>query len=290
MSHRLTVRGGVPVVHLTGSPYRQGLDHGRAFADLIVTNVAEARAGSALLAERGRTFDEARIARATLAYACEQMPELEDELVGLARGSGVPYDDLVTHNFPIYVLASLMPFDCSQVVCSGDKFADGQARMAKTRDVRLDRMRNVVLYRTLPAGRETVELTVAGCLTLVGTSMNSDGLRLGTSGVWSKARGIDDTALGKAWVTSSLDEVIRTCSTIDDVEHKLRTQRRLTNINLCASDATGAAAVLELTVDGSIGTTTRMGTSSGRTITSAQSWLIATRTTHRTCRPTTAGT
>lgn len=246
---RLSARGGVPVVHLTGSPYRQGLEHGRAFADLIATNVAEARAGSARLAERGRVFDEAGIAKATMTYACEQMPELEDELVGLSRGSGVDFDDLVTHNFPIYVLASLMPFDCSQVVCSGDRFVDGQARMAKTRDVKLDRMRNVVLHRTLP-DRETVELTVAGCLTLVGTSMNSDGLRLGTSGVWAKARGIDDRALGKAWVTSSLDEVIRTCSTIDDVEHKLRTQRRLTNINLCASDASGAAAVLEMTVDG----------------------------------------
>ncbi len=250
MSSRLSVRGGVPVVHLTGSPYRQGLEHGRAFSDLIVTNVAEARAGSARLAARGRVFDEAGIARQTYAYACEQMPELEDELVGLSRGSGVAFDDIITHNFPIYVLASLMPFDCSQIVCSGDHFLDGQSRMAKTRDVRFDSMRNVALHRRLPNGRETVELTVAGCLTLVGTSMNSDGLRLGTSGVWAKARGIDDSALGHAWVTSSLDEVIRTCTTIDDVESKLRTQRRLTNINLCAADASGAVAVLELTVDG----------------------------------------
>jgi isopenicillin-N N-acyltransferase-like protein len=110
-------------------------------------------------------------------------------------------------------------------------------------------MRNVLLHRELADGRETIEATLAGSITMIGSAFNSDGVMLSTSGIWSRRTVIDFDRADAAWLGSTLDPVIQQARTVDDAERLLRAEPRLTNLNVVASDATGAAAALEITPD-----------------------------------------
>jgi isopenicillin-N N-acyltransferase-like protein len=246
---KLTVSGGAPVVHLQGSSYQQGLYHGRAFADIIRLNIDHMHEGVRYLAERGRSYDYQEIARRSYRYALSRRPQMEDELRGIAVGSGVDFDDILMHNFPVFVMGSLLPMECTQVLVPGSLSVDGQTRLAKTRDVKVDRMRNVLLHRELDDGREVIEATLAGSIEMIGSSMNSDGLMLTTSGIWSRRTVIDFDRADSAWLGSTLDPIIQDAHSVDEAERLLRAEPRLTNLNVVASDASGAAAALEITPD-----------------------------------------
>lgn len=246
----LQATGGMPIVHLDGPPYRQGYLHGRAFAELIRINTDIMKTGITYLEGRGRSYDYVGIVRRSYSYARSRRPEIEDELRGLADGSGLPLDEILMHNFPVFVLGSLLPMECTQVLVPGHLSADGVTRLAKTRDVSSARNRNVVLHRVTESGREVIQLTHAGSLAMVGSALTSEGLMLSTSGVWSKRTKIAFEDADQAWLGSNMDPVTRDCGTVDEVEQVLRREPRLTNLNVVVSDATGAGAAFEITPDG----------------------------------------
>ncbi|HEY0698510.1 MAG TPA: C45 family peptidase [Micromonospora sp.] len=246
---RLSTTGNTPVVTLSGDGYEQGVLHGRAARQSIEVNIEEIRRGKEYLARHGRTFDYSAILRANLDFVRRQEPEVAAELQGIADGADVPFEEIVEHNLLLYRIAAYIPMECSQFLVSSTRAVDGQTRLAKTRDGRVDRMEDIVLHRLIDGGRETVEITHAGCVTTAGIAINSDGLMISTSGVWSGRAVPDLTRAGEAWLIPNGPVVFRRSSTVAEFEDGLRRQRRLTNLNFVCADAAGKGAGLEVTAD-----------------------------------------
>lgn len=256
---RLTTSGTIPVVAVSGDSYQQGVSHGRAASDAIATNVEEIHRGKEFLARRGRSYDYAPILQSNLDYVRRTAPDVAAEFEGIADGSGVPFELVVEHNLLLYRIAAYLPMECSQFLVSGDRSADGQIRLAKTRDGKVDRMVDLVLHRDLGDGRESVEVTHAGCVTTAGIAMTSEGLLMSTSGVWSRRATPDVRGAGEAWLIPNGPVVLRKSSTTTEFEAGLRNQRRLTNLNFVCVDASADGRGLEVTADGVWSTPMKQG-------------------------------
>jgi isopenicillin-N N-acyltransferase-like protein len=236
-------------VILTGDAYKQGFLHGRACADAVVRNIEVMKTGRDKMASRGRDYDYEGIVDNAVRFASSFRPTFEDELRGIADGSGANYRDVLHHNLPVYLLATLLPWECSQVLVGRARTGDGQIRLAKTRDTRGDSMTNVLLHRTMPDGMELVEVTHAGSITITGSGMNSAGLMFSTSGIWSKRTVLPFEDASNRWLVADVGGLLRTCTTIDEFHTGLEQHGRAANLNLACADATGAMAALEVSQD-----------------------------------------
>ncbi|MDD8044252.1 MAG: C45 family autoproteolytic acyltransferase/hydrolase [Verrucomicrobiota bacterium] len=126
--HRFSLAQGaraIPVVVVGGTPYEMGYQYGRlmreeieAFVPLVLERFKQAMDVSS------EELDA--VWRITSAYTDDRV---EQELLGLAAGAGVP----VTLLQQVHVVPLLAPYSCSSVAAWGDATADGH--LYQTRDL-----------------------------------------------------------------------------------------------------------------------------------------------------------
>jgi isopenicillin-N N-acyltransferase like protein len=243
-----------PPICLRGGAYQQGLQLGRAAAELIAFNIRDHQA--ARDARRLDLPEYAARTRANEAWLASVFPELLDELEGIADSTGLEYVDLLDLNVNTDVAyarasdaAPVPALDCTQVLASGSATADGKTYLGKTRDLSRGPSRHVLLRREYDDGSSRAELQIAGLLTLP-IGLNHHGLALTTSGQWSPRVAADPRRGGTAWHILNLQPLLRHASSIQEVIGQVREQPRLVGLNLMAADRRGAVA-LEVT-DGEV--------------------------------------
>jgi len=127
--HRITVGQGeaqFPLVVVRGTPYEMGFHLGQASATEIQTFVPAALDG--IMQQLG--VDQATLLEVwgrSSAYADDRV---EQELAGLADGSGIPLSTLqAVHAVPL-----LMPYSCSSIAAWGSATADGHLYQTRNLD------------------------------------------------------------------------------------------------------------------------------------------------------------
>ncbi len=246
---QLRANGDGQIIQVAGSPFEQGLAHGRGAAKRIRVNVEALRAGIALLEGTGVSIDFDRITSANESFVDKHAPEVLEEIQGISAGSGIRYEDLLSLNLPAYLAATLAQ-DCSQILLQPPATLFGQTYLAKTRDVARERFQHVVLHRTYSDGFEMVEAHIAGTVTWPGSGVNSHGVALSTSGVWPRTLPVNFNHSDRGWILANTHLLLRHSSSVDDVTRRLCDMPRLSGINIVATDMHGAGAALEATASG----------------------------------------
>lgn len=166
----------IPVVVVHGTPYEMGRQLGRLTAGPMRAFIPAAMAG--ISAEIGRSQEELReVWSRTAAYTDDRV---EQELIGLADGSGMPLALLqAMHAVPL-----LMPYSCSSIAAWGEATEDGHLYQTRNLDWSLEvgahEFPVIVVY--VPAeGFPHVAPTFAG---MIGahTGMNVRGIALSEMG------------------------------------------------------------------------------------------------------------
>ena len=120
----------LPVVVVRGTPYEMGVQLGRAIGEQIKTFVPRAMEG--LKAELKVSDEDFREVWARTAAFTDD--RVEQELIGLADGSGMPLATLqALHTVPL-----LMPYSCSSVAVWGDATEDGHLYQTRNLDWSLE--------------------------------------------------------------------------------------------------------------------------------------------------------
>jgi isopenicillin-N N-acyltransferase like protein len=236
--------GSGTFAELRGSPYEQGLAQGRIAAANIAANVQITRQAAAQL---GGDFDYRALTRANEQFVREASPPTLEEIAGLADGAGLPYPDLLALNLPAVQTANFVPRECTQLVARPPATRDGHTYLAKNRD-KSRPYRQIVLRRWFGDKRWVVQANVAGSITWPGIGINSDGLALATSGVWSRRTQIDWDSANKGWLMLNTDLLLRECATIEDLSAAISAQPVLTP-ELCLATDGHSAVVYEITTD-----------------------------------------
>lgn len=166
----------VPVVVVRGTPYEMGFQLGVAMQAEINRFVPSALAG--VSRELGAPIDSLREVWArTAAYTDDR---LEQELLGLADGSGLPLASLqALHAVPL-----LMPYSCSSIAAWGEATEDGHLYQTRNLDWSLEigahEFPAIVVY--VPnEGHPHVVTTFAGVIG-AHTGMNIKGIALSEMG------------------------------------------------------------------------------------------------------------
>jgi hypothetical protein len=233
---------GGTFAELRGSPYEQGLAQGRIAAANIAANVQITRQ---VAAELGGGLDYRALTRANERFVRDASPATLEEVAGLADGAGLPYEDLLALNLPAVQTAHFVPRECTQLVARPPATRDGRTYLAKNRDKRRP-YRQIVVRRWLGGNRWVVQASVAGSITWPGIGINSDGLALATSGVWTRRTVIDWDSADQAWLMLNTDLLLRDCATIEDLSAAISAQPLLTP-ELCLATDGRSAVVYEIT-------------------------------------------
>jgi hypothetical protein len=197
-------RGGT-FAELRGDPYQQGLAQGRIAARHIATNVRITRQ---VAAELGAALDYRALTRANEQFVRDASPGTLAEVAGLADGAGLPYDEVLALNLPAAQTAHFLPRECTQLLVRPGATRDGHTYLAKNRDNRRP-YRQIVLRRWLDDERWVVQANVAGSITWPGIGVNSAGLALATSGLWSRRTEIDWDSANAGWLMLNTDLLLR---------------------------------------------------------------------------------
>jgi isopenicillin-N N-acyltransferase like protein len=131
--HRIEIANGearVPVIVVRGTPYQMGWQLGRLMRDEIRTLVPRAVAG--FKKKIAVTDDQLDLAWATTAGYTD--PRVQQQLVGLAEGSGVSVR-LLQH---VHCLPLLMPYSCSSIAAWGSATEDGHLYQTRNLDWSLE--------------------------------------------------------------------------------------------------------------------------------------------------------
>jgi len=234
--------GGGTFAELCGDPYQQGLTQGRIAARHIAANVRTTRQ---VAAELGSALDYRALTRANEQFVREASPGTLAEVAGLADGAGLPYDEVLALNLPAVQTAHFLPRECTQLLVRPPATRNGHTYLAKNRDSRRP-YRQIVLRRWLDDERWVVQANVAGSITWPGIGVNSAGLALATSGLWSRRTEVDWDSAIRGWLMLNTDLLLRECATVADLSVAIGAQPRLTP-ELCLATDGRDAAVYEIT-------------------------------------------
>jgi len=192
-------------------------------------------------AELGSAVDYQALTRANERFVREASPGTLAEVAGLAEGAGLPYDEVLALNLPAVQTAHFLPRDCTQLLVRPPATRDGHTYLAKNRDNRRP-YRQIILRRWLDDGRWVVQANVAGSITWPGIGVNSAGLALATSGLWSRRTEIDWDSANAGWLMLNTDLLLRECATVVDLSRAINAQPRLTPELCLATDGRDAIA------------------------------------------------
>jgi isopenicillin-N N-acyltransferase-like protein len=219
-----------------------GLAHGRAAASAIRQNLASMDRSIAALEEARRLYDYRAALAANRAFVEKAAPDVLEEIAGIAEGAEVAEPAVAALNLPLFQVGSFLPQECSQFLVRRQCVRGGGTLLGKTRDASNASWNQIVLHHHYADHTETVGVHVAGTVTWPGSGINSAGLALSSSGVWSLRSEFDAGAVADGWLLFNTQLLLRRCRSVDDVADALTRQSRLTSGIIVAADETSAAA------------------------------------------------
>ncbi len=174
------------LIELAGSPREMGYAYGEQLADQTRAFAEErirlAEKDAPALGRAGLL----ELARACLDAQAEHAPAVHEEFCGIAEGAGLSQEELLIGNGytdfrdAAKAAASSGAAGCTSFIVKPPAAADGYAYVGQTWDMHASAEPFVVALRRKPDdGPETLTLTTAGCLALVG--MNECGLAVGNN-------------------------------------------------------------------------------------------------------------
>ncbi len=175
----------LPVIRLSGTPYEQGVEHGRQLRDRIAHNLAVYfdRFEREVKLPRREVVWRARQYRDVLG---EQNADYFNALLGVVDGSDFELDELVALNVRYEILYYQFGFNalndgCTAFAVLPEASANGRLLLGQNWDW-IPQVRGAVLHVVEPGGFETLSLTEAG---IVGgkIGLNSAGLGLCINGM-----------------------------------------------------------------------------------------------------------
>ena len=233
-----------PIITVSGSPFEQGVQQGKAVSELIANAVASIK--NKLIEEKvDMSFFETFIGR-NAKYLEKYHPIQIEEIRGIAEGAQLPFSDLLSLNVPAYFLTKYFSQECSMLLARGSATADGCTYLIKNRDMNTH-IDQIVLHRKLPGG-DIVEVNCAGTVTYPGNGINSHGLILATTGFWSQAAKPDLEEIDDKHIFVNIRILLEDCKSVDDVIRRLKTYPRMNGLNIITADS-DSAVVIETTRD-----------------------------------------
>lgn len=176
---RLETIDGHRVLHVSGTPYEMGFQHGRLLAEEVKANVRSITENETKLGDRieykiYKTLREGMHER-LLPHVPERFLE---EIRGLAKGAGLPYESVLA--------ANLFPeaFHCSGMALRGRATHDGSLYHVRILDYMTDAglQENAVTILARPkTGHAFLNVSFAGFIGSV-TGMNEQGISIGEIG------------------------------------------------------------------------------------------------------------
>jgi len=216
----------MPIRTLTieGEPYEMGYQHGSALAEEVHA-LAEERYRLSLEDARAAGCSPSReeclaLAAAHLVIQAEHAPAVHEEFRGIADGAKIaPEELLIGNGYTDYrdVLSQSKgsaACECTSFLVKSSASADGRGYLGQTWDMHGSAERFVVLIHRKPKdGPQSVAVTTAGCLSLVG--INEAGLAIGNNNlVPTDARpGVIYLALIHAFLSAGEFETARSAVT-----------------------------------------------------------------------------
>lgn len=240
----MTEEQEISSLSLSGTPYEQGEEEGRALRKTIAANAALAERLTANVRE---SSEYRRFVQDNLSYLSHAFPELAEEMQGISDGSGVPFADIAELNVPAYFLAERFPQECSMILARGGATEDGKTYVIKNRDMRTP-ISQVMVRRSYPDGMVISEITGSGTVTYPASGINSRGLGITTTGFWSSKVIPNLGAAGKSQVFLNIHLLLRTCGTVDEALAAVREMPVMNGLNLIMADRDKACAA-EMTSD-----------------------------------------
>jgi isopenicillin-N N-acyltransferase like protein len=177
----------LPLLHLHGTPYEQGRQHGAALRNQIAHNLA---IYFERFAREGKVARPEVLARATrYADAIQQQHQgYFDGLRGVAEGAGCDLIELVALNVRYEILyyqfgVNAMADGCTAFAIEPGRAANGHLLLGQNWDW-IPQIQGAILHTTDADGMETISFTEAG---IVGgkIGLNSAGLGLAINGITS---------------------------------------------------------------------------------------------------------
>lgn len=178
----------VATIELHGTPYEMGRQFGEELREpaqmMVNTRLELAAAAAAALAPPRKPDWCLDLAAEALPHVEQYSPEVYQELSGIAEGAGMTLPELVIGNgwtdFKDLMETRAASNNCTSSVVEGTHTADGHTYLAQTWDMNVSAGPYVLVVRRKPAdGPETISLTTAGCLSLIG--LNEHGIAIGNT-------------------------------------------------------------------------------------------------------------
>ena len=172
------------IIDLSGDPYDMGYAHGQELAD-EVHGLAQERCR---LCTEGKTVSRGHVlalAREHLKVQAQHAPEVHREFCGIADGAKIAPEELLIGNGytdfkDVLALASSALHECTSFLVRPAAAVNGRTYLGQTWDMHASAEAFVVVLRRKPShGPQSITLTTAGCLSLVG--MNEHGLAIGNN-------------------------------------------------------------------------------------------------------------
>lgn len=228
-----------------GSYYDQGFSHGRAAKKLIGENLALIHQ---ILSEKKSDLElYTSFVSKHFKNVFNLEPYLEEELRGIADGSGYSFWDIMMLNANFYFFADKIvaaPEECSVIIAGPQATLDRKTYFIKNRDM-LYPFQTVILERRFEDGVRISEVDLAGIVTFPGSAFNHYGLGVSTTGVWSPNIPLDFGLIGNLPYSFSPHTFVRNFKTVDEVLAFLEGKYpyKISHSNLFLIDPTKAVRV-----------------------------------------------
>jgi isopenicillin-N N-acyltransferase like protein len=164
--------GPPPLVRVGGSHLEMGRQIGQACAAQIRHSIEDARKLlEVAYNDLELTWDGARIqARKYVPFAQERYPKYVDELIGMAEGANVPFEDLAVLNaMEAVTMDALHLTKCTSMAVNDDRTADGHVLIAHNEDwVPEDEQDAYVVHATPDDEPPFLAMTYGGLLVNIG--------------------------------------------------------------------------------------------------------------------------
>ncbi|MBI3333790.1 MAG: hypothetical protein HYZ93_06855 [Candidatus Omnitrophica bacterium] len=189
---RVTWVGELPVLHLSGSPYEMGYQHGSLLRRQVQASVANAMAfirGEAGVPVVGGWMAARLLDRSWKRMAPHVPLRIQEEMEGLADGAMVPLATLQR----IHALPELMATSCASFAAFGRATKEGRLIQIRNLDwaIQSDVQRYAAIFVHHPAGKRS--FVSMGWLGFVGvvSGINDQGISIGEIGAKTVDGGLD---------------------------------------------------------------------------------------------------
>lgn len=233
----------LPVIHLSGTPYEQGVQHGQQLKDHIAhnTQVYFDRFESEVGLSRSEVL--ARAVKYGDAIA-SQNPAYFAGMTGVADGSGFDFDQLLALNVRYEILyyqfsANAMRDGCTSFAVLPTTSGNGHLLMGQNWDW-IPQVKGAILHTVEPDGIETISFTEAG---IVGgkIGLNAAGLGLAVNGLNTTAD--DWSRLSKPFHVRCY-EILR-ARTVETATQIVTGERRACSTNYLIGQVPDCAVTIE---------------------------------------------